>query len=142
MGFDASSLENKSVKSFAAPLEKWECGQLCLEAWLCQPCLISRHQASLEGKDGMDWGVCFLATISMTYSFAVLAAQRREIRGRFQVEGEPSGWNCGGGDTCTVLNWTPCVLIQHHRELENQGLSPQKVFSSTAQPGYTACEST
>eukprot|EP01064_Diplonema_japonicum_P038051 TRINITY_DN90_c0_g3_i1.p1 TRINITY_DN90_c0_g3~~TRINITY_DN90_c0_g3_i1.p1 ORF type:complete len:143 (+),score=32.66 TRINITY_DN90_c0_g3_i1:66-494(+) len=134
MGFDASSSECVA-KSFAVPLEKPECGQLCLEAWFCQPCLMGRHQAALEGRDGMNWGMCCLSVFSI-YAVAALAGQRREIRDRFKVEEKASIRTCGGGDTCTVLNWTPCALIQHHRELENKGLSPQLVFNFT-QPGYS-----
>eukprot|EP01064_Diplonema_japonicum_P035343 TRINITY_DN763_c6_g2_i1.p1 TRINITY_DN763_c6_g2~~TRINITY_DN763_c6_g2_i1.p1 ORF type:complete len:135 (+),score=14.77 TRINITY_DN763_c6_g2_i1:65-469(+) len=127
------SVTEKPAPSFVVPLHYCEMGQLCLEAWLCQPCLISRHQAALEGRDGMDWGVCLRASLSLPFAISTLSSQRQEIRTRFQIGAEPTSF-CGG-DTCVVLNNTACSLIQHHKELESRGLAPLGVFGS-AQTGY------
>eukprot|EP01064_Diplonema_japonicum_P012357 TRINITY_DN1983_c4_g2_i1.p1 TRINITY_DN1983_c4_g2~~TRINITY_DN1983_c4_g2_i1.p1 ORF type:complete len:177 (+),score=21.80 TRINITY_DN1983_c4_g2_i1:61-531(+) len=126
------------VQLFAVPLTAMICDQVSFEAWCCQPCLLGRHQAALEGKDNFDWGVCCLSLLFAPYCLQVMVDQRREIRTRFSLEASDVFGTCGGSDLCTLLNWTPCALAQNHRELTAQGLTPKNVFAcGSVQPGYT-----
>eukprot|EP01059_Diplonema_ambulator_P002704 TRINITY_DN1234_c3_g1_i1.p1 TRINITY_DN1234_c3_g1~~TRINITY_DN1234_c3_g1_i1.p1 ORF type:complete len:155 (+),score=18.61 TRINITY_DN1234_c3_g1_i1:50-466(+) len=133
MGF-AMELEKDNVRvPFAVPLLGCsECSGVCLAAWFCQPCMLGWHQAALDGRESMDWGVCCMSLCMTWYCLSIMVQQRREIRTRYNLEADDVAGTCGGSDTCTMLNWTPCALIQHHRELERQG-----VPVALSQPGYS-----